>query len=150
MAEATMGDTVRVHYVGTFDDGAVFDDTHKKKGPLEFRLGERRAIPGFEVSIVGMQPGEKKSVRIPAQMGYGERQDDLVLKVHREEFPENIEPVVGKMLKMPQCDERDMIVRISEVTDTHVTVDGNHPLAGKDLNFDIELLEIVEQAEAAD
>jgi FKBP-type peptidyl-prolyl cis-trans isomerase 2 len=141
MAQASSGDTVRVHYTGRLGDGEVFDSSLQRE-PLEFRVGGGQVIPGFEQAVTGMAPGEVKTVTIPAGEAYGERSDELYLKVERERLPEHLDPEVGQQLQMSQGGQVAMVT-IAEVTDDAVTLDANHPLAGKELTFELELVEIV-------
>lgn len=141
MANAKEGDTVKVHYKGLLKDGTVFDSSYERE-PLEFRIGEHRVIPGFEKAVVGMEPGESKKETIEADSAYGERRDDMVISVGREQVPSNIEPEVGQRLQMSTPDGRQIPVVIAEVEEAHVKLDANHPLAGKDLTFELELVEI--------
>jgi|TARA_B100000315_G_C14506251_1_gene554748 FKBP-type peptidyl-prolyl cis-trans isomerase 2 len=135
------GDTVKVHYTGTLEDGTTFD-TSVGREPLEFTLGEGRVIPGFEEVVKGMQVGQSKTVTIPPERAYGLRLDDLVLVIEREQLPENLDPEVGQQLQMQQADARTTVVVVTDVSETTITVDANHPLAGKGLTFEIELVEI--------
>jgi FKBP-type peptidyl-prolyl cis-trans isomerase 2 len=140
---AENGDTVRVHYTGRLQDGTVFD-TSVGSEPLEFTLGQSQVIPGFEQAVMGMQVGESKTVTIPVDQAYGPRRDDMILEISRDELPEDLEPEVGMYLQMNQGDGGIMIVTITEVSETTIKVDANHPLAGQDLTFDIELVDIIE------
>ena len=133
---AEVGDTVKVHYTGRMTDGTVFD-TSVGSEPMEVTLGEGRLIPGFEQAVTGMQVGESKTVTIPVDEAYGQRRDELIFEVERDELPEDIEPEAGMQLPTSQG-----VVTIIEVSETMVTIDANHPLAGQDLTFDIELIEI--------
>jgi len=142
MEKAKVGDTVRVEYTGKFEDGQVFD-SNKGREPLEFTLGEGKIIPGFEKAVVGMEVGEEKTVKIPPEEGYGEYIEGLVADVERERFPEDLKLEVGRQLVIPQKNGNQLIVTITKVTDSKVTLDANHPLAGKTLIFDIKLKEIV-------
>ncbi|WP_119068474.1 FKBP-type peptidyl-prolyl cis-trans isomerase [Aggregatilinea lenta] len=142
MAEAKSSDTVRVHYTGRLEDGTVFDSSLERE-PLEFTLGEGQVIPGFEEGVVGMNPGASKTIEIDVERAYGPYRDDMLLAVDRGQFPENIEPNVGQRLQLRQPDGQTMLVTVSEVGDEQVTLDANHPLAGKNLIFDVELVEIV-------
>ena len=142
MVQAKTGDTVRVHYTGKLEDGTVFDSS-ADRDPLEFTLGKNMVIPGFEKAVIGMSPGDSKTETVAAEQGYGPYWKEMVQAVPRNEFPKGIEPKVGQMMRIGTPDGKMFIVRIMEVTETDVTLDGNHPLAGKDLTFDIELLEIV-------
>jgi peptidylprolyl isomerase len=141
MVQAKTGDTVRVHYTGKLDDGTVFD-TSQQRDPLEFTIGEGQIIPGFERAVVGMSPGDMKTERIPADDAYGPHENEMVLEVERTKMPTTIEPEVGQQLQNHHEDGRVTPVLITGVTDAAVTLDANHPLAGKDLTFEIELVEI--------
>jgi peptidylprolyl isomerase len=140
MQAANTGDLVRVHYTGKLDDGSVFDSS-TGRDPLQFRLGGGEVIPGFEQAVTGMAPGEERRVTIPADEAYGERREELVLVVSREELPAELEPEVGQQLQMSQ-DGQDFVVTISDVTDQDVVLDANHPLAGEDLTFELQLVDI--------
>lgn len=142
MPKVKDGDTVKVHYTGKLGDGSVFDTSREREEPLEFTLGEGQLIPGFEKAVVGMDVGDSTSVDIPTDEAYGERRDDLEIEVPKAELPDNVEPEVGMQLQMQQQENGKAIpVQITEVTDEKVKLDANHPLAGKDLTFDIELVE---------
>ncbi len=140
--QAETGDTVRVHYTGRLQDGSIFD-TSEGDEPLEFTLGQGQLIPGFEDAIIGMQVGDNKTVTIPVDEAYGPFREDLVLEVSRDELPDDVEPEAGMQLQSSQPDGSVIIFTITEVSDTTVKVDGNHPLAGQVLTFDIELVEIL-------
>ena len=139
--QAKIGDTVKVHYTGRLQDGTVFD-TSVGSEPLEFTLGQGQIIPGFEQAVIGMQVGESKTVTISVDQAYGPRRDDMILEVSRDELPDDLEPTVGMQLQMNQGDGGIMIVTITEVSETTIKIDANHPLAGQDLTFDIELVDI--------
>lgn len=141
MAQAKQGDNVSIHYTGRLDDGTVFD-TSEDREPLEFKLGEGKVIPGFESAVQGMEEGETKTAKIPSDDAYGERRDDLVLTVPQEQLPEDLDPEVGQRLQMQAGDGQTFQVVITEVENDTVEVDANHPLAGQDLTFDIELVDI--------
>lgn len=140
MEQAKSGDTVKVHYTGKLEDGTEFDSSQGKE-PLEFTLGEGRIIPGFEQAVMGMNPGDNKTVDIPADQAYGPYREDWVMVVDREQLPSNIEPEVGQQLQVRQGDQA-FVVQVTDVSDGEVTLDRNHPLAGEDLTFDIELVEV--------
>jgi peptidylprolyl isomerase len=140
MAEAKAGDTVRVHYTGTLNDGQEFDSSRGRE-PLEFTLGTGQVIPGFDDAVTGMQPGDEKKVTLPADEAYGERRDDLVLQVERSQFPPHIQPQVGQQLQLQNGDQV-LVVTVVEVGDDRVTLDANHPLAGQDLTFNLQLVSI--------
>jgi peptidylprolyl isomerase len=140
MSEAQQGDTVRVHYTGTLADGTVFD-TSRDTDPLEFTIGAGQVIPGFDTAVSGMAPGQEKRVVIAPDDAYGERRDDLLVAVERERFPADIEPQVGQQFQMTQ-EGNTYLVTVRDVSDDAVTLDLNHPLAGEDLTFELELVEI--------
>lgn len=140
MAQAAAGDTVRIHYTGRLTDGTVFDSSAGRE-PLEFTLGEGQVIPGFEEAVTGMQPGDERTVTIPADQAYGALREDLLVSVPRTQFPPDIQPEVGQQLQMQQ-DGQAFVVTVVEVADDAVTLNANHPLAGEDLTFDLALVEI--------
>ena len=142
MSKAASGDTVRVHYKGTLSEGEVFDSS-EGKDPLEFTLGESQVIPGFEKTVQGMEEGETRKTTIVAAEAYGEPRSDLRIQMPREQFPEGVDPEVGQQLGLQQPDGRTVPVRVVEVGSEKVTLDANHPLAGKDLTFEIQLVEVV-------
>jgi len=141
MAKAKNGDLVKVHYTGKMDDGSVFD-TSTDSEPLEFKLGDGKVIPGFENSIIGMEIGEKKNVNIASDDAYGKHRSEMILQVPKEQVPPDVETKVGDRLQMKSDKGDTLVVVVTEVNDDGITIDGNHPLAGKDLNFDLELIEI--------
>jgi peptidylprolyl isomerase len=141
MAQAQQGDKVKVHYTGKFDDGTVFDSSEGSQ-PLEFTIGEGQVIPGFEKAVVGMNPGDKKTEKIPADDAYGPYMQEMVLKVDRQQVPPDLNPQVGDQLAIQSPEGHPIPVIITDVDDSTVTLDANHPLAGQDLTFEIELVEI--------
>ena len=141
MSQAKNGDTVRVHYTGTLDDGTQFDSSAGRE-PLQFAVGEGNVIPGFEEAVVGMSVGDKTSVTIPPDAAYGPKHDHLVMNVEKAQLPPDLNPEIGDRLEMTGEDQQ-LVVTVTEVTDDSVTLDANHPLAGKSLTFEIELVEIV-------
>ena len=142
MAQAKTGDVVRVHYTGTLEDATQFDSS-AGNDPLEFELGAGRVIPGFEETVLGMEPGDTRSVTIPPEQAYGEVRDDMKLTFGKENLPEGFAPEEGQHVQLRTEDGTPVPARVVDVADETVTVDANHPLAGKTLNFDIELVEIV-------
>jgi len=138
---AKAGDTVRVHYTGSLDGGEVFDSS-RGRDPLEFTIGAGQVIAGFEEAVAGMEVGQERRVTIPSERAYGARREELMVTVGRSELPPTMEPTVGQQLEMRQGSRR-MVVRVAEVTAEEVLLDANHPLAGQDLTFDLELVEIV-------
>jgi peptidylprolyl isomerase len=143
MAQAQQGDKVKVHYTGRLDDGTVFDSSIISD-PLEFTIGEREVITGFEEAVIGMNPGESKTIRVPVDRAYGPHREDMIMEVEREKFPPEIEPEVGQQLEIRRRENGQTFpVTVTDVSESSVTLDANHHLAGKDLTFDIQLLEIV-------
>jgi peptidylprolyl isomerase len=142
MSKAKKGDTVKVEYVGTMENGEVFDQTEGGE-TLDFTIGDEEMIPGFETAVIGMAVGETKSVTLDPEDAYGEWEEDAVATVPRDSLPEDVEPAVGVSLEAEDEDGLPFEVVITEITDKTVTVDGNHPLAGKKLSFKITLKEIV-------
>ncbi len=141
MAQAKSGDKVAVHYTGKLQDGSVFDSS-AGRDPLEFVIGAGMVVPGFDAAVAGMEPGEKKEAEISSEQAYGAAREELKINVKREEIPENLDVTVGQRLAVRTPDNREVPVMVTEVSDAAVTLDANHPLAGKDLIFDIELVAI--------
>lgn len=142
MAQAKKGDTVKVHYTGSLEDGTVFDSS-VNRDPLQFTLGEGQLVPGFEQAVEGMNSGESKTEKIPADKAYGPCMKELIMEVEKGQIPPDMKPEVGQQLQMRRDDGKVIPVTITEVSESKVTLDANHPLAGKDLVFKIELLEVV-------
>lgn len=142
MAQARIGDTVRVHYTGSLEDGTVFDSSVGSE-PMEFTIGQNMMIPGFENAVIGMDEGDSRTVSIPPDEAYGDHNKDLVAVVERSEIPSSINPKTGMMLQATSDEGIVTPVTITEVTEDAVTLDANHPLAGKRLIFEIRLLEII-------
>ena len=142
MAQAKQGDTVNVHYTGKLEDGAVFDSSVGRE-PLQFKIGGSEVIPDFEQAVVGMSPGESKTVKIPHQRAYGPHRAEMVLAAGRDKFPPDFQPEVGQHLQLRQDDGYTFFVTVTEVSEKGVILDANHPLAGKDLTFDMQLVGIV-------
>ncbi|MBL1176227.1 FKBP-type peptidyl-prolyl cis-trans isomerase [Pantanalinema sp. GBBB05] len=142
MTTAKQGDTVKVHYTGKLEDGTVFDSS-SDRDPLEFTLGTGMIIPGFEQAVLGMSPGESKTQVIAPDMAYGPYLQEMVVVVDRAQIPDEIEPEVGQQLHIQHDSTGQLIpVVITDVSGSAVTLDANHPLAGEDLTFDIQLVEI--------
>ncbi|MBI2354616.1 MAG: peptidylprolyl isomerase [Deltaproteobacteria bacterium] len=158
MPQAKSGDKVRVHYTGTLDDGSVFDTSEgfveectdegceggsHATGPLEFVIGDGSLIPRFEEAVIGLEPGQSVRVKIAADDAYGQRAEEMVAVIDRSEVPAGITPEAGQQMEVVLQDGTPLPVLVTEVTDTSVTLDANHPLAGLDLTFDIRLVEIL-------
>ncbi len=142
MTDAKQGDTVRIHYTGTHTDGSTFDSS-EGRDPLEFTLGSGQIIPGLDKAIPGMTVGETKVVEVPAEEAYGHHNPEGVQSVPRAQVPDHIPLDPGTKLQIQTSDGRAVPVTVTEVTDETVVLDANHPLAGRDLTFEIELVEIV-------
>ena len=142
MAQAKAGDTVKVHFTGKLDDGTVFGSSIDNE-PLEFTIGEDEIIQGFEQAVVGMSPGESKTATVLADQAYGPHNEEMVLVVDRNQIPEHLKPKVGQQLEVRQADDQTIVVTVTDVSEESVTLDANHPLAGEDLFFDIQLVEII-------
>ena len=147
MAQAKHGDTVAVQYTGTFNDGTVFE-TSDGSEHLRFRIGENELIPpapmrAIEQAVIGMKAGESRKVRVPASEAFGSRDEGMVVVVDRSKLPENVTLRLGMELEVFQGDDMVYPVTVTGITDSGVTLDANHPLAGKDLVFDIVLIEIL-------
>lgn len=170
MAQAKTGDKVKVHYTGTLEDGSVFDTSEgntelpndsscgcsSKKGsdsgcgcdseatgPMEFVIGAGLLIPKFEAAVIGLEPGQSITISIPADDAYGQRAEEMVAVIERSEIPAEINPEPGHQMEVILEDGSPLPVLVTEVTDTTITLDGNHPLAGRDLTFAIRLVEIL-------
>ena len=141
MQEAKSGNQVKVHYHGRLQDGTTFDSS-EGRSPLEFEVGAGQVIKGFDDGVLGMKEGDKKTIHIPVEDAYGEKSEDMIIEFPREQFPPDMKPEVGMQLNLRGQDGRNFPVVISEIKNEFVVLDGNHPLAGKDLIFDIEMVEI--------
>jgi peptidylprolyl isomerase len=142
MSKAKNGDTVRVHYTGKLENGRVVE-TSKNNDPLQFKIGDGEVILGLEEAVVGMEEGEEKTAKISSSKGYGPHKKEMVAKVEKSRFPDHINPEIGQRLKVVQPDGTATRVTVTDVSESKVTLDANHPLAGKDLVFDIRLIEVV-------
>lgn len=142
MAQAAQaGDKVKVHYTGKLEDGTVFDSS-EGRDPLEFAIGTGQLIPGFEQAVVGMAPGESKTATIPADQAYGSYYPEMVVVVDRQQIPTDIPVAVGQQLQIQQQGGEIIPVIVTDISDSQVTLDANHPLAGEDLTFEIRLMDI--------
>ena len=142
MQKAKNGDTVKIHYTGTLENGQVFADSREQQ-PLEFTLGGGKIIPGIERGIIGMKSGETKTIEIPPEEAYGQRREDLLVEIPKSELPDNIKDAKGQRIQMQKPDGGIIEVTVTEVNENTVSMDANHPLAGQTLYFNLELVEIV-------
>jgi len=138
MTQAKQGDIVKLHYMGKLPDGTIFD-TSRERHPLQFTIGNGQVIAGFEQAIIGMSPGDSKTIRIPPAEAYGDHRKDLVITFSRNQLPQGMNPKVGQRLELTQENDQTALVTIVDVTDTDLMLDANHPLAGKELTFDLQL-----------
>jgi len=136
------GDKVKVEYEGKFDDGTVFDSSAKHGKPLEFQVGAKQVIPGFEKAVIGMEKDEEKEIRMESSEAYGDYNPKLIKKIPRDKLPQDKEIKPGMMLAIGLPTGQQVPAKITEVSDNEVTIDINHPLAGKNLNFKIKIVEI--------
>jgi peptidylprolyl isomerase len=141
MPQVKKGNTVKVHYTGKFEDGTVFDSSHER-GPLEFTIGDGKIIPGFEEALTGMNLNDSKTVKIPFDKAYGPYHDELCMEVEKSQFPPHINPQIGQQLQIPRSDGQTVMFVVTHITEKTITLDSNNPLAGKDLIFDLQVVEI--------
>jgi len=141
MSKAEKGTKVKVHYTGTLTDETVFDSSRERE-PLEFTVGAGQMIEGFDQAVQGMSVGENKKITVPSEKAYGPKKDEAMITVSKTQLPEGLTPKEGMQLEATQQDGRKQMLVIAEVKDEDVVLDANHPLAGKDLIFDIELVEV--------
>ena len=137
-----VGDQIKVNYVGRFDNGEVFDSSEGRE-PLEFKVGGEQVIAGFDRAVFGLKPGESCKVVVAPTDGYGEHVSEMVVTIERQQIPDNDKLVLGSMLEVGMEDGQSLEVQVVELSDETVVLDGNHPLAGKELHFEIELLDFV-------
>ncbi|KAA9134157.1 peptidylprolyl isomerase [Marinihelvus fidelis] len=141
MSQAKAGDTVKIHYTGTLDDGTQFDSSDGRD-PLEFEVGSGQVIAGFDKAVEGMAVGDEKTINIPSEEAYGPRHDQMIQDVPKEALPDGLEPEIGMTLQARNQGGQPLNLTVTAIGDDTITVDGNHPLAGKDLNFDLKLVAI--------
>jgi peptidylprolyl isomerase len=142
MAPAKEGDKVKVNYTGSLEDGTVFGSS-PEEDPLEFTIGQKNVLPSFENAVIGMNEGDTKTVSIPPEEAFGHRKEDLIFDVERTKLPADIDLKLGGVLRVGSDTGKDFDVTITNIDDKIVTLDGNHPLAGKVLNLEIQLLQIL-------
>jgi peptidylprolyl isomerase len=140
MKKAAVGDIVKTHYKGSLSDGTLFDESTESE-PFKFTIGRNQVIPGFEQAVVGMGPGDSKTVTIAAEEAYGPRDNDLVLDVPRDQFPSDLDAKVGDEIEMTEPDGQTTLLVVVDINNETVKLDANHPLAGQDLTFHIELVD---------
>ena len=140
--KAKKGDKIKVHYTGKFKDGTVFDSS-RERDPLEFTIGAGQLIKGFDAAVRGMEIGEQKTVEISSENGYGKKARSLITLVKKAEFPDGITPTVGLQLQTEDTNGSPVNMRVTKIEGDDVTLDANHPLAGRTLIFEMELMEIV-------
>ena len=150
MSTTKNGDTISVHYKGTLDDGTEFDSSHNRGETLTFQVGVGQMIPGFDAGVVGMSVGETKNITIEAENAYGERVENAVQEIPKESFPENFQFIIGQQVQGSGPNGENVAAVIISEGDATATLDFNHPLAGKNLNFEVELVEIVDASEGND
>lgn len=141
MTQAKSGNTVTVNYTGRLDDGSVFDTTANRE-PLQFALGQDRLIGGFEQALLGMSPGESKTINLAPEEAYGPHRNDLVVDIDRAHISPGADPRVGQRMQLQQPEGPPVDATVTQVNESNVTVDANHPLAGKALTFEISVLEV--------
>jgi FKBP-type peptidyl-prolyl cis-trans isomerase 2 len=141
MQQVKKGDTVKVHYHGKLTNGTTFDSSEGRE-PLEFEVGSGMVIPGFDLGVTGMTVGEKKTIHIPADEAYGPKQEEMIMEFPKDRFPEDMVPEIGMQLNMSNGQGQNFPVVIAEIREEVVILDANHPLAGEDLIFDLELMNI--------
>ena len=143
MAKAKSGDRVMVHYNGSLEDGTIFSSTYEEDEPFEFTIGEESVLPSFQNAVIGMEEGEKRTISVPPEDGYGEHKTEFVLKMERAQAPPDLELEVGKRLQIRLNDGTTRVVTVMAISEDSVILDANDPLAGKTLQFEIELVQIV-------
>lgn len=141
MQEVKVGDRVSVHYHGKLNNGNTFDSS-EGRDPLQFEVGKGHVIKGFDDAVLGMKIGDKKTVNIPVDQAYGERREDMVMSYPKKDFPQDMNPEPGMQLQMSDQEGNHVPVVVTEVKEEEVLLDANHPLAGQNLIFDIELVKI--------
>lgn len=142
MTAVATGSRIKVHYTGTFDDGEVFDSSRQAQEPFEFEVGAGQVIPGFENALVGMKAGEIKQVRLTEDEAYGPYNQEMVFDADPNQFEEGLSPEVGQQFQTQMQDGTPLLLTVKAVSEEKITLDANHPMAGKALNFDLEVIEV--------
>lgn len=140
-ATAKVGDTARVHYTCRLEDGSVFATT-RNKDPLEFVIGKAQVIPGLQEAVVGMSPGETRTITVPPEKAYGPYHEEMTAILGRDMIPDQIDVKPGVSLRVKHADGHESDVLVTDISGENIRVDGNHPLAGKNLVMEIELIEL--------
>ena len=143
MAQAKQGDTVKVHYHGTLEDGTVFSSTYEEKELFEFTIGKASVLPSFEKAVIGMNEGDKKTILVPPEDAYGQHKKEFVFVMDRAQAPADLKLELGKKLQIRSNHGKPAIATVTAITEDRVVLDANDPLAGKTLTFQIELIEIL-------
>lgn len=143
MTKAKPGDKVRVHYTGTLEDGTVFSSTYDENEPFEFTIGEKSVLSSFADAVIGMNEGDTKTISVPPEDGYGQHRKEFVYNMERAQAPANLDLEIGKRLQIRLHTGKTAIVTIRAITEDSVILDGNDPLAGKTLKFEIELVKVL-------
>ena len=144
MAHAKQGDTVRVHYHGTLEDGTVFSSTYEEKELFEFTIGKASVLPRFEKAVIGMNEGDTRTISVPPEDAYGQHKKEFVFVMDRAQAPVDLKLELGKRLQVRSSQGKPTVATITEITEDSVILDANDPLAGKTLKFQIELIEILQ------
>lgn len=142
MTAAATGSKIKVHYTGTFDDGEVFDSSRQAQQPFEFEVGAGQVIPGFDNAVVGMKAGETKQVRLTEDEAYGPYNQEMVFDADPNQFEDGLSPEVGQQFQTQMQDGTPLLLTVKAVSEDKITLDANHPMAGKALNFDLEVIEV--------
>ncbi len=142
MTAVATGSKIKVHYTGTFDDGEVFDSSRQAEQPFEFEVGAGQVIPGFDNAVVGMKVGETKQVRLTEDEAYGPYNQEMIFDADPNQFEEGLSPEVGQQFQTQMQDGTPLLLTVKAVSEEKITLDANHPMAGKALNFDLEVIEV--------
>ncbi len=141
MTAVAEGTKVKVHYTGTFDDGEVFDSS-RQADPLAFEVGAGEVIPGFEQAVVGMQVGDNKKIRLEEDEAYGPYNEEMIINADPSQFDEGLDPQVGQQFQTQTQDGTPLLLTVIDKDEEKIKLDANHPMAGKALNFDLEIVEV--------
>jgi peptidylprolyl isomerase len=142
MAEAKIGDRVKVHYTAKAENMVIFD-SKQQVNPLEFKIGDGQIIPAFEIALIGMEAGDQKTINIQSDEAFGPYLNELITKVDKSQLPANLDLEIGQQLQIQQPDGQVLLVKVLDITEKDITFDANHPLAGKNITFNIDLVAIL-------